>query len=326
MITDSVGCRDSASQTYVVYSKPTASFTVSMTNPCRGRQVCFTNTSTGIGPGTTYFWNFGDGNTSTQINPCHRYRNPGTYTVTLIVRNGGMCPDTAQAVVTVQPGGLADILGNGPQDTVKYCVMPGDPSTTYTVNFTSNSDCPGGDCTYTWDFGDGTSPVITNADTPQVHTYTTFGEWWASLTVTHPGGCTHKDSIYIVFQPIVVSAVFDIPAGNYGGCAPYTVNIQNISYTNATTFIWDFGDGQRDTVSPPNTTPFTHTYTSTGTYQIRLEAMNACGSTFTIQGPIVVVGKLKINAVNINPNPGCAPQLVNFSISATGVAPPNNYS
>jgi PKD repeat protein len=53
VITDSVGCRDSASQTYVVYSKPTASFTVSMTNPCRGRQVCFTNTSTGVGPGTT---------------------------------------------------------------------------------------------------------------------------------------------------------------------------------------------------------------------------------------------------------------------------------
>jgi len=54
--------------------------------------------------------------------------------------------------------------------------------------------------------------------------------------------------------------------------------------------------------------------------------MNACGSTFAIKGPIVVVGKPKINAVNINPNPGCAPQLVNFSIRATGVAPPNNYS
>jgi hypothetical protein len=60
--------------------------------------------------------------------------------------------------------------------------------------------------------------------------------------------------------------------------------------------------------------------------QIRLEAMNACGSTFTIKGPIVVVEKPKINAVSINPNPGCAPQLVNFSISATGVNPPNNYS
>ena len=81
--------------------------------------------------------------------------------------------------------------------------MPGDPST-----ITSNSDCPGGGCTYTWDFGDGTPPVITSADTPQVHTYMTFGEWWASLTVTYPGGCTHKDSIYVVFQPTLVSAFF----------------------------------------------------------------------------------------------------------------------
>lgn len=325
VVTDSVGCRDSASQSYVVYGRPTASFSVDVANPCRGRRICLTNTSTGTGPGTTYYWQFGDGDVSTQQNPCHRYNNPGTYTIRLIVSNGGICPDTATAVVTVQPGGLADIIGDGFQDTVKYCVMPGDPATTYTVNFTSASDCPGGGCTYTWDFGDGSPPIVTASDTPQSHTYTTFGEWWAFLTVAHPGGCVHKDSIYVVFQPVQVTAVFDIPAAGYGGCAPYTVTIQNISYTNATYFIWDFGDGQRDTVKPPSTASFTHTYTNTGTYQITLYAANACGSTFTIKGPIMVVGKPRINAVNINPNPGCAPQTYNFSINAVGVSPPNNY-
>lgn len=325
VVTDTSGCQDSTQQSYAVSAQPTASFTPSATTLCRGGRVCFTNTSTGTGPSTSYFWNFGDGNTSTRPNPCHNYRNPGTYTVSLQVCNPGSCCHTTTQTITVLSGGLADLMGNGAQDTIKYCVFPGDPTTSYTVTFTDGGDCPGGGCTYEWDFGDGTPPVTTPTNAPQTHTYTSFGEWWAYLTVTHPSGCVHRDSVYVVFQPVQVTAVFDLPAGNYGGCAPYTITIQNISYANATTFIWDYGDGQRDTVRPPSTTPFTHTYTATGTYQVTLYAMNACGSTYTIKGPITVVGKPRINAVNATPNPGCAPQRVTFSVNATGQQPANNF-
>lgn len=324
VVVDTAGCRDSTERTYIVNPTPTASFTNSLTNPCRGRRVCFTNTSTGVVSGTTYLWDFGDGWTSTQVNPCHRYTTPGTYTVTLQVCNPGGCCQTATQTITVQPGGLADILGDGLQDTVKYCVLPGDPATTFTVTFTSNSDCPGGGCTYEWDFGYDGVTLSTNADTPQVHTYTSFGEGWAYLTVTHPNGCVHKDSIYVVFQPTLVAATFDIPP-TAGGCAPYTITIQNISQTNATAFVWDYGDGQRDTVIPPSTSSFTHTYTSAGSYQIQLTAYNACGSTYAIRGPVLVVGKPRITGLNATPNPGCAPQNVAFSVTATGVSPSNNY-
>lgn len=323
VVIDTAGCRDSVQQSYVVSATPTASFTATATNACRGRRICFTNTSTGTGPGTTYSWNFGDGGTSSQPNPCHRYNNPGTYTVTLTVCNPGGCCNTATQAVTIQPGGLADILGNGLQDTIKYCVIPGDPTTTFTVTFTNGGDCPGGGCIYTWNFGYDGVTLTTLSDTPQVHTYTSFGEGWAYLTVQHPGGCVHKDSIYVVFQPQYVAVTFDIPP-LAGGCAPYTITIQNISNTNATTFIWDYGDGTRDTVSPPSTAPFTHTYTSPGTYQIRVDAYNACGSSYAIRGPILVAGKPRITSVNVNPNPGCAPQ--NVSFSATAVNPPPNAS
>ena len=46
----------------------------------------FTNTSTG--DFTTSQWDFGDGATSTEINPTHTYTVPGTYTVTLTVGDG----------------------------------------------------------------------------------------------------------------------------------------------------------------------------------------------------------------------------------------------
>ncbi|MBK7668382.1 MAG: PKD domain-containing protein [Sphingobacteriaceae bacterium] len=39
------------------------------------------------------FWDFGDGNTSTLVNPAHTYSTVGTYTVCLTVTSG-TCSDT----------------------------------------------------------------------------------------------------------------------------------------------------------------------------------------------------------------------------------------
>jgi PKD repeat protein len=43
-------------------------------------EIGFTNESTGA---LSYFWEFGDGNTSTEENPTHVYEEPGIYTPTL---------------------------------------------------------------------------------------------------------------------------------------------------------------------------------------------------------------------------------------------------
>ena len=55
-------------------------------------------------------------------------------------------------------------------------------------------------------------------------------------------------------------------------CAvPYTVNFTNAS-VNAGTFTWDFGDGSTSTATSPS-----HTYTSLGTYTVKLIASSVCG-------------------------------------------------
>lgn len=51
----------------------------------------------------TCFWDFGDGNTSTQTNPVHKYEQEGTYTVTLYAYNGNGCNDTTELEVIVHP-------------------------------------------------------------------------------------------------------------------------------------------------------------------------------------------------------------------------------
>lgn len=60
-----------------------------------GQQIIFGNTSI-IDTSVThaYYWNFGDGDTSTQINPQHGYTSTGEFLVTLIVQNTCGLSDT----------------------------------------------------------------------------------------------------------------------------------------------------------------------------------------------------------------------------------------
>ncbi len=69
-----------------------------------GLTVTFVNQSVDA---SAYFWDFGDGNTSTQANPVHTYQAAQTYTVCLIAYGYcGNARDTICKDVTVQPLGL----------------------------------------------------------------------------------------------------------------------------------------------------------------------------------------------------------------------------
>ena len=59
--------------------------------------VTFTNASTNA---TSYSWVFGDGNTSTAVNPTDIYNTSGSYTVVLTANNGA-CSDTATAIIVI---------------------------------------------------------------------------------------------------------------------------------------------------------------------------------------------------------------------------------
>lgn len=69
-----------------------ASFDAVPSSDCNGYSAEFFNLSSGS---STYFWDFGDGTTSTQTNPVHPYSGPGTYTVVLGVLDP-LCPDTVR--------------------------------------------------------------------------------------------------------------------------------------------------------------------------------------------------------------------------------------
>jgi PKD repeat protein len=77
-----------------VYQNPTALFTVYPTDVINNSQVViFTNSSY---YGRSYIWNFGDGESSTEESPWHKYESEGTYYVTLRVTSDDGCIDSMQ--------------------------------------------------------------------------------------------------------------------------------------------------------------------------------------------------------------------------------------
>lgn len=99
-VTDNnTGCRSTAVVSVATQSV-NAAFTADQTSGLAPLPVNFTNTSTG---GSSYSWNFGDGNTANTYNSSNTYQGSGTYTVVLTVYNASQtCFDTASVVIVLE--------------------------------------------------------------------------------------------------------------------------------------------------------------------------------------------------------------------------------
>lgn len=105
---DSTACNqiDSTQFTITVHDIPVAAFTFSPLPPQENTFTDFTNQSTGA---TSYFWNFGDGDTSIEVNPRHLFNATGTFNVCLIAISDAGCSDTVCAPVSAIIKPLLDV-------------------------------------------------------------------------------------------------------------------------------------------------------------------------------------------------------------------------
>jgi PKD repeat protein len=210
----------------------------------------FNNTSSG---GGTYFWDFGDGNTSTQASPSHTYATSGTYTVCMVATNNCGADSVCHTYnVCPLPSATFNHTGNQLQ-----------------VNF--NGASPNGPHTWHWDFGDGNTATTQNP----VHNYAMPGNYTVCLIVDN--GCA-ADTFC---QGVTVGCPAPVAAWS-DSTSDLTAVFIDMSTSNPTSWFWDFGDGTFSSLPSPF-----HTYAAPGTYTVCLIASSVCGAD-TSCGPVTV--------------------------------------
>ena len=291
--TSSAGCVDTFRSTPIIIGGFTTNFN-SPTSVCINETVTFTNTSTPSPISSS--WTFGDGGTATGINTTYSYVATGVYTVKLY-NNYSSCTDSITRTITVNPRPVSNFTA----PVTSKCEPP------LTVNFQDIST--GSPVSWLWDFGDGNTSTGQNPS----HTYTSYGNFTVTLIATNGFGCT--DTIIRPDFIIIRRATISIPLFPVRGCIPYTISPNPVinSVDAITSYNWDFGDGGTSTLANP-----TYTYTTQGTYTVRLTITTSSGCTDVLTIPTAVtVGSKPMAEFTATPIPVCGKQSVYFTDLST---------
>ncbi len=245
---------------------PTAVATSDVTSGTSTLEVQFTGdaSSDPDGDAITYAWDFGDGSTSTEINPTHSYTTEGTYNASLIVTDNqtpalSSIEATIEIIVTEEnQAPIASIIANPLSGTAPLDVL-----------FVGNANDPDGDTlSYAWDFGDN---IGTSTEQIPSYTFNNAGIYEVTLTVTDDGN-PNLSSVATI--EITVTGANNAPTALASG--PNTaIKNETVQFTgdassdpdgDAITYAWDFGDNiGTSTLENP-----TYSYTVAGIYEVTL--------------------------------------------------------
>ncbi|MCK6650073.1 MAG: PKD domain-containing protein, partial [Bacteroidia bacterium] len=218
------------------YSPVHANFTISPTTGCDTTLIFLDNLSINA---TSYIVHWGDGTTTTSATGAgyHSY-SPGIYTVQLVACNGTSCDSLM----------LTNYITIGTAASVPVISLSGGVLTTSSI-----------EPSYQWNLNGSAILGATSSN----YTPLTDGDY--SLTVTNYSGCTATSAIHH-FYPIHPGFYTSTPM--YCGSATSGILLINTT-TNATSYLWDFGDGTTSTDSDPF-----HSFPPIGTFTVKLIACN----------------------------------------------------
>jgi PKD repeat protein len=213
--------------------------------------------STGTGPHTIYFWDFGDSHSGIGQNPTHGYSVPGTYTVCLTISDSmSSCHNTFCDTVHVSG--------------ILHC------SLTARVHF-QNASC--GTC------NDGSASItnILGGTPPYTYSWSPGGATTDTLSGLAPGtytacvfdanGC-HACNVVTISHSSPCSAFYTLHEDFHH---PHNYIATNMSHgTGNITYTWNWGDGSHDSTATPH-----HTYSVAGLYTICLTISDPTGCTST---------------------------------------------
>ena len=248
---------------------PVAELTARETEVDLGAAVAFSGSSSG-GP-ASFEWTFGDGGRSTGAEAVHVFLIEGTFTVTLTAANAaGTSTATVEIVVSAPTQPPVAAIG-----TLPPVIEVGD-----VVSLSSlSTNAPDEE---TWSFGDGETATGSRVD----HTWTTPGSYILRLTATNSAGTdTVTTTVEVLAElPAPVAQVGDFDESPWVGDATVFLDAS----VDATSWLWDFGDGVTSTAPNP-----LHTFTTPGQKLVTLTVSNRNGTDST---SVVVEPRLRPTA------------------------------
>ncbi len=280
--TTDLGCVDSVSKQVTLLESPKSAFT-STGQTCTNGDIVFTN-GTNIPPGSTnsYEWTFGDGNTSTSIDPTNIFVSPGTYKTVLKSFSSNGCTGESESTIVINEKPVSEFIANN--------VCLGDET-----KFSNGSTVSIGTLTYTWNLDDGNPTVSTTNPTT---TYTTAKTYNVQLVSQSAAGCT--DTITKAVE------AYPIPAVDINIASNLTQDGTMLFSTSTTgtglKYFWIFGDGGNSDQQNPM-----YKFNFQGTWSVRLVVRSAEGCENSLSTSVFVnplsVSTINGNSWSIYPNP-----------------------
>ncbi len=268
IVTNQDGCSDTVVHPVVVDSLPAVAFTMSEDSVCLGEEIRFAGQGNNI---ASWYWTFGNGDTSTFQNPVYTFPTPGLYTVMLTVTNLKGCTNSIMHNVYVIALPKADF---------SYSISCIGDSTYFTDR---SSDSVGYVDQWKWNFGDTIAgPADSSSLQNPVHHYTKISSYLATLVAINNYGCRDTVSKYI--------NVYDRPKPGFTysqACNPasevqfYDTSKRGSSNAPVESYLWAFY--QNDTSHQKNPVyQFIH-YDTCYNVTLQVTDTNGCAATDTVK-------------------------------------------
>lgn len=196
-----------------------------------------------------YAWDFGDGTTSSEMNPEHIFLSSGEYDVCLTIFSSDTCTDVICKTITISDSTFIDSCFAG----FYYSLIGSD------VYFTNTSD--GGTAVsveYFWDFGDGSYSTLINP----THSFSS-GIFEVCLMMFTSDSCESTSCTLLTIDGGIDSidceggftfSTDSLPEGTY---------LFDAEVAGGYVVSWDFGDGETSSESDPE-----YTYSDFGEYAV----------------------------------------------------------